>query len=332
MVLQYIKTTDPKALGAPTRVAAIPEDTDIAYNTIAGHHHDGVDSRLILAGGVAPADASYITTAAEAGLSNEKVLGSEIIMTGAAAGKPAFGVAGRIYVETDGSFIVWRDTGAAWVEIARGEAGLRLAQLAEKAHGSLTGVTSDQHHAQAHTLASHSTKAHAELTGVGANDHHAQLHQAQHQVGGGDSLVGLLSITMQLTEALAVDLTAQGIVTTLTAGENLVFGNVAYLKAADSRMWKAKADAEATSKPLLALAIATINAGNAGLFLLVGFARNDAWGWTIGAPLFLSAATGGAMTNTAPAAATNQIRVLGQCSVAATRIWFCPSGDWFEHA
>ena len=49
-----------------------------------------------------------------------------------------------------------------------------LAELADKSHASLTGVTADQHHAQAHTLASHSTKAHSELTGVGASDHHAK--------------------------------------------------------------------------------------------------------------------------------------------------------------
>ena len=51
-----------------------------------------------------------------------------------------------------------------------------LAELADKSHASLTGVTADQHHAQAHTLTSHSTRAHSELTDVGANDHHAQAH------------------------------------------------------------------------------------------------------------------------------------------------------------
>ncbi len=41
-------------------------------------------------------------------------------------------------------------------------------------HSELTGVSADQHHAQSHTLASHSTKAHSELTGIGASDHHAK--------------------------------------------------------------------------------------------------------------------------------------------------------------
>ena len=49
-----------------------------------------------------------------------------------------------------------------------------LADLSEKAHGSLSGVSADQHHAQAHTLASHSSKAHSELSGVGESDHHTK--------------------------------------------------------------------------------------------------------------------------------------------------------------
>jgi len=36
----------------------------------------------------------------------------------------------------------------------------------------LTGVSSDQHHPQSHSLASHSTKAHSELTGVTSGQHH----------------------------------------------------------------------------------------------------------------------------------------------------------------
>ena len=100
----------------------------------------------VLQGGAggAPTDASYVTTAAEAGLSAEAVLGTAVIMTGLAAGKPAAATAGRIYIETDGSFIVWRDTGAAWSEIARGEAGTRLAQLVAATSAEFAGVISDE--------------------------------------------------------------------------------------------------------------------------------------------------------------------------------------------
>ena len=101
-----------------------------------------------------------------------------LLPAGLAAARPAAGIAGRMYFSTD-TLVLERDTGAGWVEVARGETAIRLAQLVEKAHASLTGVTSDQHHAQAHTLGSHSTKAHAELTGVGASDHHVKYTDAE---------------------------------------------------------------------------------------------------------------------------------------------------------
>lgn len=43
-------------------------------------------------------------------------------------------------------------------------------------HENITGVTSDQHHPQAHTLGSHSTKGHSELTDVTPDQHHPQAH------------------------------------------------------------------------------------------------------------------------------------------------------------
>lgn len=74
------------------------------------------------------------------------------ITRGPAASKPAAGIADSIYIETDGSYIIWRDNGSSWDEITRAEAGIRLAQLAEKAHASTTGKTTDDHHAEVHAL------------------------------------------------------------------------------------------------------------------------------------------------------------------------------------
>jgi len=76
--------------------------------------------------------------------------GSARISVGLDADKPAAATADRLYYATDIK-ILYRDTGVAWEEIARGEAAARLAQLAEKAHASLTGVTADQHHAETHS-------------------------------------------------------------------------------------------------------------------------------------------------------------------------------------
>ena len=68
-----------------------------------------------------------------------------LLLTGVDAAKPAAGIVDRWYFATD-TLILYRDNGTSWVEAARGETAIRLAQLAEKAHGSLTGVTASQHH------------------------------------------------------------------------------------------------------------------------------------------------------------------------------------------
>jgi hypothetical protein len=85
---------------------------------------------------------------------------------------------------------VIRATGAtafAWAQLQHSDLGgvtsdlhhpqaHTLASHSTKPHSALTGVTSDQHHPQAHTLASHSTKAHSELTGVTSDQHHSEVH------------------------------------------------------------------------------------------------------------------------------------------------------------
>ncbi len=86
-----------------------------------------------------------------------------LLSQGLASARPAAGVAGRLYYSTD-TKVLERDNGTAWDEIARGETVTRLASLLEKAHASLTGVTSDQHHAQSHNAASHS-----DITSSGAS-------------------------------------------------------------------------------------------------------------------------------------------------------------------
>jgi len=75
-----------------------------------------------------------------------------VILSGLDAAKPAAAVANHLYWATD-TGILYRDTGAAWSEVVRGETFSRLAQLTEKSHASLTNVTADQHHAQLHAAA-----------------------------------------------------------------------------------------------------------------------------------------------------------------------------------
>lgn len=134
-----------------------------------------------------------------------------------------------------------------------------------------------------------------------------------------------------LDTALSADGKYSGTMGSFTAGENLVYGEVAYLKAADSKMWKTDADAESTTKPFIAMALGTINADAAGNFMLVGFVREDDWNWTVGSPLFIGATTAGGLTATAPSTTGQFVRCIGQ-AISADEIWFNPDNAWIKVA
>jgi hypothetical protein len=111
------------------------------------HYPDGTHK---IGGSGAPIDASYITTTSEPKLTNEKVLGSEIIMRGPAASRPSPGIPGRLYIENDGDQRTLRDAGSSWTEIARTQWRTNLIELHDRAHDSLTGVSPNQHHDRLH--------------------------------------------------------------------------------------------------------------------------------------------------------------------------------------
>lgn len=131
---------------------------------------------------------------------------------------------------------------------------------------------------------------------------------------------GRLKAKLKFNPVLGTDHTASGIKFTDTAGENLVFGDVCYLKS-DGKWWKADADA-ASTMPAQAIAIATIVADADGEFLLQGFARDDTWNWTIGGLIYASATAGG-LTQTIPSGAADVIQVVG-CAITADIIFFNP--------
>ena len=112
---------------------------------------------------------------------------------------------------------------------------------------------------------------------------------------------------------------------TATAANNFAIGQVGYLAAAGT-VTKAQADSEVNSKGMLFMATAAINA-TSGAFAQQGFVTVTAHGFTVGAPLFISAATAGALTTTAPAVAGQIVRAVGYASDANT-IYFYPSPVW----
>ena len=115
---------------------------------------------------------------------------------------------------------------------------------------------------------------------------------------------------------------------TATALNTFAIGEVGFLASAGT-ITKAQADAEATTKNMLVMATAAISAEAAGVFALSGEVTVTTHGFTKGAPLFISAATAGAITETAPSGSTNQLRVIGY-AVDDNTIRFDPSKTWVE--
>jgi len=75
----------------------------------------------------------------------------------------------------------------------------------------------------------------------------------------------------------------------------------------------------------VALSVGTVTANNTGTYLLSGIARNDAWNWTVGSPVFLSltGTTTNTLTQTAPSATNEVVQILG-IATHADRIYFNP--------
>lgn len=73
-------------------------------------------------------------------------------------------------------------------------------------HAGTTGQTADDHHAQAHTLGSHSTKAHSELSDIGADDHHAKAHDHSSAAQGGN--LGALAANLNLNSHKATGMSS----------------------------------------------------------------------------------------------------------------------------
>lgn len=123
------------------------------------------------------------------------------------------------------------------------------------------------------------------------------------------------------------DLSSDGVKVNFVAGENLIFGDVCYM-AATGKWNKALATGYTTGRAM-AMAAESISADATGKFLLIGFARNDSWSWTVGEELYLSE-NSGLMTHTPPIAANSTTQLVG-LAINATRVYFNPSPDVLVH-
>jgi len=132
---------------------------------------------------------------------------------------------------------------------------------------------------------------------------------------------------LTLTEAPS-NLAYTGITTVMTAGENLVAGDIVYFKS-DGKCWKVDADAVATM-PAMGMAMATISANATGVILLQGIYRNNTlFNWTVGGLIYASG-TPGPGTQTQPAGVDGVIQVIG-IATHAGRMYFNPVLTYITH-
>ena len=111
-----------------------------------------------------------------------------------------------------------------------------------------------------------------------------------------------------------------GLCNTYTAGENVAYGDVVYMKS-DGKFWKTDADAAATM-PGVAVATDTILTDATGMFLIFGYLELTSWDWTIGGIVYAST-TPGEFTQTAPSGTGDQVQILG-LALTADIILFKP--------
>lgn len=117
-----------------------------------------------------------------------------------------------------------------------------------------------------------------------------------------------------------------GILMQFGSGQKVAAGDVCYLKS-DGKMWKAKADSAATAGGKLGIAMSNYSGAVTGSYKIYGIYSSATGGKTTGSTYFLSAATGGATTATAPSSTGNIMRVIGWAK-SATKLIFDPSKDY----
>ena len=114
--------------------------------------------------------------------------------------------------------------------------------------------------------------------------------------------------------------------TIINFGGTSVTAGYYYVLNSSSGWEDTQADAEEFSKGLIAVARATGTASSVGM-LLEGIYRDASHGFTIGAPLFLSADDNNLVTTTAPSGSSEVVRVMGY-AIDANHIYFKPDPTW----
>lgn len=175
---------------------------------------------------------------------------------------------------------------------------------------------------------------HGSLGGL-SDDDHGQYVLAD----GSRALTGNWSIGengLVLDPALSADGKYSGTVEAGTAGAVLAFGDIVYQVASDAEWELARANVAATSDGKLGICVEAqgAGAGNPTTILLWGKVRADAVfpALSVRRPVYISAATAGDITTTAPTGTTNfVVRIVGYANTA-DELFFCPDNTYVELA
>lgn len=136
----------------------------------------------------------------------------------------------------------------------------------------------------------------------------------------------IASKKIQVSAALGTDDTYDAIkeIAGLNAGATIAQWEVVYL--GGSSTWLL-ADANGSSTyPAVGLAVAAYSSTNPAIVVTSGTVRNDAWNWTPGGNIYLSA-TPGALTQTAPSTTGDKVQVIGR-ALTADIMDVNPSADY----
>ena len=127
---------------------------------------------------------------------------------------------------------------------------------------------------------------------------------------------------VQLTSTPS-DLAVSGITVVLTASSDVDFGDVCYINSS-GKATRIDADAIASMSGIV-MATDLIDQDTDGVFLLQGFARNDAWTWTVGGLIYGSTvgSLGNTLTQTAPSGTDDVVQIMG-VATHADRMLFNP--------
>jgi len=154
--------------------------------------------------------------------------------------------------------------------------------------------------------------------------------------GTGSILLG--EYVIQLDATLSADNKYSGVTCDGVIGyASAAYGELVFLDNTVDRWEKTDANDEAKSGDVMLGLIVSSGAsdGNACVILLYGFMREDTWTFTsAGDALYVSAAGTAAMVATAPAGASDIIRVVGYAGVEGSghTVFFNPSKSWIELA